>query len=442
MSIIADMKKSLEIFKGIDYLPLPRQAEIRLRLLRDIIKYSGRNSRFYKKAFSKAKIRPGEIKKLEDLRMLPFTSKDDLQKDNWAFLCVPMNEISEIVATTGTTGEPVFIAMTANDLERLAENEKRSFGYTGVAPEDLFQIAVTSDNIFIAGMAYYRGLQRLGATVYRTGPQNAMRNLNLIKKLKPTGIVAVPSFMLAMARHAKEEKIDIRKTGLKRIVLIGESIRNPDFSLNSLGRLVSNAWGKDCFSTYGITEGALSFCECEKHQGLHSHPDLVIAEIIDDNGNLLNDGATGELVITTLQVQGMPLIRYKTGDVTFKLTKKCACGRTSLRIGPIIGRKHQRLKVKGVTLYPKAIENALLQIKDIVNYQIEAYTGPDYTDHVKVLVGARNKEAAFKKTVSDRLRSVARVTPEVEIMRPEDIEKRLFYGGSRKALTFKDRRKA
>ena len=431
---------NLKTFKNIDFLGASIREKIQLKLLKDTIERAYSHSPFYKKAFAKSKIRPHNIKKIEDLGRLPFTAKDDLQRENWSFLCVPHRDIAELVASTGTTGEPVFIAMTRHDLERLAENEKKSFGYTGVTPDDLFQIAVTSDNLFIAGIAYYRGLIRLGAGVVRTGPQNAMRNLNLIKRLKPTGIVAVPSFMLAMARHAKEEGIPLAKTSLKRIVLIGESIRNPDFSSNSLGKMVEGAWGKKCFSTYGITEAALSFCECRVKEGLHSHPDLVIAEIIDDNNNPLNDGEAGELVVTTLQVEGMPFIRYKTGDITFKISKKCRCGRTSLRIGPIIGRKYQRLKVKGVTLYPRTIENALLEIKDVINYQIEAYTGDDYTDHVRVLVGTHSKAPYFKKTVADRLKAIARFTPEIEIMPPKKIEKELYKGNSRKALTFKDSR--
>ena len=431
---------SLKIFKDIDFLEPRQQENIQLRLLRDTLQRAYTTSPFYKKAFAKSGINPDAVKKLEDLQRLPFTTKNYLQKDNWAFLAVPRGKIAEIVATTGTTGEPVFIALTERDLERLAENEKKSFGYTGATPEDLFQIAVTSDNLFIAGMAYYRGLLRLGAGVVRIGPQNARRNLALIKKLKPTGIVAVPSFMVALARHAKEEGLSARNASLKRIVLIGESIRNPDFSLTSLGKLVEDAWGKKCFSTYGITEAALSFCECRYRNGLHSHPDLVIAEIVDDKGNPLKDGETGELVVTPLQVEGMPFIRYKTGDITFKISEKCRCGRTSLRIGPIIGRKHQRLKVKGVTLYPKTIENALLEIKDIINYQVEAYTGPDYTDHVRVLVGTNRKDPSFQKTVCDRLKAKARLTPEVKIMPPKEIEKELYKGGSRKALTFKDSR--
>lgn len=232
----------------------------------------------------------------------------------------------------------------------------------------------------------------------------------------------------------------MKKFGIEKIVLIGDSIRNVDFSANTLGCLIEDAFDERCYSTYGITEGQVSFCECEFHQGLHSHPDLVIVEIVDDHGKPLKDNEIGELVLTPLQLQGMPLIRYKTGDITFKLSSPCLCGRNSVRIGPILGRKHQRLKVAGVTLYPKTIENTILGIKDIINYQIEVYTGNDQTDHIILRVGAYRNDKSFKSFLVDSLRARAKVTPEIEIESPEEIEKRLFEGGSRKAITFKDRR--
>jgi phenylacetate-CoA ligase len=136
----------------------------------------------------------------------------------------------------------------------------------------------------------------------------------------------------------------------------------------------------------------------------------------------------------------MPLIRYRTGDVTFRLSEKCPCGRTSVRIGPIIGRKHQRLKVKGVTLYPKTIENAILEINCVVNYQIEAFTGDDETDHIILRVGSDRRDNGLRDSLVEVLRARARVTPEIEIESPKEIERRLFEGGSRKALLFKDRR--
>lgn len=413
---------------------------IQEELLIETIRYAYDNSSYYRRRFDSLGLLPSHIKGIEDIEKLPFTNKENIQEDNWAFLAIPRQNIAEIVSTTGTMGDPVFIALSHNDLERLACNEGRSFSYTGVKRGDIFHIAVTCDNLFIAGIAYYRGLIKLGASVVRIGPQNIIRHFDLIKELKPTGIVAVPSFIAQKLCRSGENGASLKDLGIEKIVLIGESIRNADFSANPLGSLIEDAFGKMCYSTYGITEGQVSFCECEFHHGLHSHPDLVLVEIVDDNGNTLSDGEVGELVLTPFQIEGMPLIRYKTGDITFKISKPCLCGRSSVLIGPILGRKHHKLKVRGVTLYPQTIENALIGVKGVVNYQIEAYTGDDQTDHIVLRVGSYYNNGDFLTSLNDMLRAKARVTPEVEIIHPMEIEKRLFEGGSRKAITFKDRR--
>ena len=416
-------------------------------LLKETVSYLYKNSPFYRKKL----VYPPDIKGIEDINRLPLTTKEDLQRDNWSFLSVPKNNLAEIVATTGTTGAHVFIGLTKKDLERLAENEKRCFSYTAVTPDDIFLLSVTMDNLFIAGMAYYSGLQRLGAGVIRMGPHSPKRQLELLHSLKPTGIVAVPSFIIAIYKQAEKDNINLEESSLKKIVLIGEAIRNQDFSSNTLGKMVEKLSSVESFSTYGITEAQVAFCECREHKGLHSHPDLVYPEIVDDNGNVLKDWETGELVVTTFQIEGMPLLRYRTGDITFKLTERCDCGRTSARIGPIIGRKAQKLKIKGTTVYPKAIENALLEIDGIENYVIEAYTGDDHADHVVVKMGvnqgsgvseqgSENKGQKLKDVVCENIKAKVRVTPHIEIMLPQEVEKILYEGGRGKPMTFIDRR--
>lgn len=424
----------------IERSPLDEIEKIQTEMLAETLEYVNERSPYYKDMFKRHGITPADIACLEDIKKLPFTTREDLQNNNRAFLAVPLQDIAEVVSTTGTTGSPAFIALTVDDIERLASNEERSFGYAGAEKGDLFQIAVTCDNLFIAGIAYYRGLIKRNVTVMRVGPQNVVRHLDLIRELKPSGIVAVPSFMVRLVRRAGELGLSGRDLGLRKVVLIGDSIRNADFSSNPLGRMLEDALGRVCYSTYGITEAQLSFCECGMFSGLHSHPDLVLTEIVDEKGRVLPDGEAGELVLTTLQVTGMPLLRYKTGDITFRISGACGCGRTSPRIGPVLGRKEQRLKVKGVTLYPKTIENALLEIEGVVNYQIEAYTGDDGTDTIVVRVGSHNKNGALLPALRESLSAKARVTPMVEIETPEEIEKRLFEGGVRKAMTFRDRR--
>jgi phenylacetate-CoA ligase len=432
----------MKLFATVDRLPLADIKKVQERLLLETLHQAYEASPYYRRLFNKYRLVPSRIKGLEQLQRLPFTTKADIQKDNWAFLAVRRQDIAEVVSTTGTTGEPVFVALTNSDLERLAYNEEKSFSCAGVDKEDLFHIAVTCDNLFIAGIAYYSGLLRLGVSVVRIGPQNIFRHLELIKKILPTGIIAVPSFMVQLSKRATESGLDPKSLGLKKIVLIGDSIRNVDFRSNALGGLIETSFGDICYSTYGITEGQLSFCECQTRQGLHSHPELVIVEVVDEDGRPLPDGELGELVITTLQVVGMPLIRYKTGDITFKISELCSCGRNSIRIGPILGRKHLLLKIKGVTLYPKTIENAVLGISDVLNYQVEAYTGEDdYSDHIILRIGSYRNDKEFKILLKRSVKAKARVTPDIVIESPEDVQKRLFEGGSRKPIIFKDSRR-
>lgn len=427
-------------YRGIDTLPAREAEKIQGELLLETVSRAYGKSPYYKGVFGRLGIVPTDIKGLEDLGKLPVTDRDSIQRDNWSLLSVPQGEIAEIVSTTGTTGEPAFVAMTKADLGRLAYNEEKGFKCAGTKSGERFHMAVTSDNLFIAGVAYYSGIMRLGASVVRVGPQNILRHLELIEKLRPTGIVAVPSFLVHLARQAEDAGISVREMGIKRAVLIGDSIRNADFTPNALGNLIEEKFGGICFSTYGLTEAQLSFTECEERLGLHGHPDLVIPEVLDEEGKPVPDGEEGELVLTPLQVEGMPLIRYRTGDYTFIVGGPCPCGRNSVRIGPIIGRKHHRLKVKGVTLYPKNIENAVLNIPEVVNYQIEAYTGGDETDHVILRVGSLRDDNGLRAALLDALRAKARVAPEIEIEHPDAVRERLFEGGSRKPIAFKDRR--
>jgi phenylacetate-CoA ligase len=424
----------------IDKLPPAKIEQVQAELLKETVDRVYEKSGYYRSLYKSLDLNPSDIQGLEDLTKLPFTSREEISKNNWDFFSVNREDAAELVSTTGTTGDPVYVAMTRNDQQRLAYNEEKSFTNAGARKGDLFFIDVTCDNLFIAGIAYYSGLIRLGASVVRVGAQNIARQFDLIKKLKPRGIVAVPSFIAQMARRSGDYDINVKDLGLEKIVLIGDSIRNEDFTLNPLGSLISDAFGNIFSSTYGITEGQVSFCECRQRLGLHSHPDLVLAEIIDDEGNPLPDGETGELVLTTLQIEGMPLVRYKTGDITFKISTPCECGSNSLRIGPVMGRKYHRLKFKGVTLYPKTIENAILDVEGVENYQIEAFTGDDHTDHVLLRVGTSRDDESFKTMLTERLRAKARVSPKLEIMKPEELAKKLFNGGSRKAITFIDKR--
>lgn len=412
--------------------------EEQLKGLKGLVRYVSGNSPFYRKIIG---IKDSEIKSLEDIQKLPITSKEDLQKHNSSFFCVGQKDIAEIVSTTGTTGEFVFIALTKGDLKRLALNEVYSFSCAGASVQDTFHIAVTLDNLFMAGMAYYLGITQLGATVYRVGMHNIKRHIFLMQKLKPTGIVTVPSFLLQLCQGIEEEGIDPAFLSVKKALLVGESIRDKNFKLNSLGVLINKHWPLELYSTFGNSETAISFCECKHHIGCHEHSDLIISEILDDKGNAVKEGELGELVLTTLQTQGMPLLRYRTGDITFKIAEKCKCGRNSPRIGPILGRMAQMIKYKGTKLYPKVIENAIMGIKGVNNYVIEVLKGDDLSDRIIVKIGCERQTEKLKKSIFNHIEACARVTPEIELLSTGEVEMlRTENGRHRKPRVFIDHR--
>jgi phenylacetate-CoA ligase len=432
----------MRFFPDIYALPASEIARIQAELLRETFSRAAQMSPFYRERLSGGQGTAAAVQSLADLQRLPLTSKEDIQARNRDFWAAPKDQLAEIVATTGTTGEPVYIAMTGHDLERLGENERRGFSWMGAKPGDRFHVAVTLDNLFVAGLAYELGLHKIGATAIRVGAQPARRHLDLMKQLRPEGLVAVPSLLLALARQAKQDGDDLASFAPRMAMLIGDAIRSQSLVSNTLGRLLEEAWGGELFSTYGLTEAGLAYHECSMHQGLHSHPDLVITEIVDDAGTPVPDGEIGELVITTLQMKGTPLIRYRTGDVTFRISGACPCGRGGARIGPILGREQHRLKVKGTTLYPKTIEDALLSVEGVENFVIEAHTGDDRTDRLLVRIGTLRGDPPFRKMVSETLYAKARVTPVVHLMSPVEVEGLLFAGGRRKPRVFVDLRNA
>jgi len=416
-------------------------ARVQGELLHETIRRAASTSPFYRDRFSAGGVDASTVRTLADLARFPVTSREDIQPRGRDFWAVPRERVAEIVATTGTTGEPLYVAMTRSDLDRLGENERRGFTWLGARPGDRFHIAITLDNLFVAGLAYHLGLSMVGASALRVGAQPVRRLLDLMKQLRPDGLVAVPSLLLALARRARADGEDLAAFAPRRAMLIGDAIRGPDLTSNTLGRLLEDAWGGELFSTYGLTEAGLAFHECSAHQGLHSHPDLVIVEIVDDAGRPVPEGEAGELVITTLQVEGMPLVRYRTGDVTFLVPGVCPCGRGGARLGPILGRRRQRLKVKGTTLYPKAIEDVLLSVDGVENFVIEAHTGDGDTDRLVVRVGTFRDDPTFQRILREALYTKTRVTPECRLASPADVEALLFEGGRRKPRVFVDLRK-
>lgn len=408
--------------------------------LQDLLLHLNQHSPFYKQLFANHHIDIKKIKTLEDLTKLPTTSKEDLQQRNNDFLCVGKDQIIEYVSTSGTLGSPVTIALTNNDLNRLTDNEYNSFKCADGSAADTYQLMLTLDRQFMAGIAYYSGLRKLGAGIIRLGPGVPSMQLETIQRLQPTAIVAVPSFILKLIQFAKDAGIDLNKTSVKKAVCIGENIRNTDFSLNILGKKITEAWDIKLYSTYASTEMQTAFTECSEGKGGHLQPELVIVELLDEHNQPVEAGTPGEVTITTLGVEGMPLLRYKTGDICIYDDAPCACGRTSLRLSPIIGRKKQMIKFKGTTLYPPALFDLLNEMDEVLDFVVEVYSNEIGMDEVLLHLVPADDSKACDNRIRAYLQARLRVSPHVVYIDGPQIQKIQFTEASRKAMKFIDRR--
>ena len=382
--------------------------------LQKMLAYINTNSGYYKNLFEEKSIDVSAIKTLEDLRSLPLTTKDQLQKNNTDFICVPKSKIIDYVTTSGTLGEPVTFALSDKDLDRLAYNEAISFECSGVKTDDVMQLMTTMDRRFMAGLAYFLGARKLGAGIIRVGSGIPELQWDSILKFEPTYLICVPSFLLKLIEFAQANDIDITKSSVKGALCIGEPIRNQDFTHNTLARKIKESWEIELFSTYASTEMSTAFNECEAHKGGHHHPELLIAEILDEDKLPVKAGEVGELVITTLGVEAMPLLRFKTGDMVQAHTNACSCGRNTMRLGPVVGRKKQMIKYKGTTLYPPAMYNVLNDFSEIDCFVIEISHNDVGTDEILIKIATTTESETFLQKVKDHFRAKLRVTPSVE----------------------------
>lgn len=412
--------------------------EVKLRLLLDYLK---ENSSFYKSLFAENNIDIDHINKLEDLVKIPVTTKEVLQKFNNDFICVDRSNIVDYVTTSGTTGKPVFFGLTDKDLDRLAYNEAISFACSNVSNKDTMQLMTTIDRRFMAGLAYFLGARKLGAGIIRVGAGIPELQWDSIQKFKPTYLIAVPSFLLKLIEYAENNNIDVNKSSVKGVICIGEPLKNQDFSLNVLSDKIKNKWKIDLYSTYASTEMGTAFAECEYQQGGHHHPELIIVEILDENDNPVKEGEEGELVVTTLGVEAMPLLRFKTGDIVKAHTEPCKCERNTLRLGPVVGRKKQMIKYKGTTIYPPAMYNLLNDFSEIENYIIEIDNNEIGTDKITIKIGTNKASVNLVEKLKDHFRAKLRVSPQIEFISVKEMNAIKFPKMSRKPMLFIDKRK-
>lgn len=403
--------------------------------------YVNRHSPYYQALFKRENISVSDIRTIADLQKLPVTTKADLQQYNDDFLCVPASQIIDYATTSGTLGDPVTFGMTDADLERLAYNEAISFDCAGIKEGDIVQLMTTMDRRFMAGLAYFLGLRKMKVGVIRVGAGIPELQWDSILKYKPTHLITVPSFLLKLIEYAEAHGIDYNNSGLKGAICIGESLRNQDFSLNTLSKKITDKWNISLYSTYASTEMSTAFTECEHANGGHHHPELIIVETLDDNNQPVAEGEAGELTFTTLGIEAMPLVRFKTGDIVKLHREPCMCGRNTLRVGPVIGRKQQMIKYKGTTLYPPAMNDVLTGFGNIESHIIEIYTNDLGTDEIVIKLAVKEESEEFLHEIKDHFRAKLRVTPKIVFTTTKILNQLIFNPMSRKPIHFFDHRK-
>ncbi|MCD1115740.1 phenylacetate--CoA ligase family protein [Chryseobacterium turcicum] len=408
--------------------------------LKSLLCYLEANSPFYQRLFKENNIKVSDIETLEDLRKIPTTSKNDIQQNNDDFFCIPQNKIVDYSTTSGTLGDPVTFGLSDDDLERLAYNEAISFACAGIQEGDVVQMITTIDKRFMAGLAYFLGLRKMGASVVRMGPGIPELQWDSIFRYKPKYLITVPSFLLKMIDYAEKHGIDYKNSSVYGAVCIGESIKNQDFTDNILSQKIKEKWNIQLYSTYASTEMSTAFTECEFQNGGHQHPELIITEILDENENPVQEGKSGELTITTLGVEALPLLRFKTGDLVKAHYESCQCGRNTMRLGPVVGRKQQMIKYKGTTLYPPAMSDILNDFNGIQCYQIVIQSNEIGLDEIIIKISTEREDDHFEGEVRDHFRAKLRVSPKIEIIDLDILSKTVFNQNSRKPINFLDLR--
>ena len=431
--------KDLNRYKGVKYDTLSQMKEVQEVRLKEHLAYCRDNSPYYRKLWSNTKIDHENID-MDRLSELSLTDKTDIEANNDDFLAVPYTGIVDIALSSGTTGHPIKMMYTEHDLKRLAYNEEQALRRCGISEEDIVLITCTIDRCFIAGLAYLSGVREIGAAAIRNGRSSMESHRELIKNMDPTVIVGVPSFLKKLGLHLMEKGIDPKKTSVTKIVCIGEPLRDNKLQPLGIGNDLNDIWQAETYSTYASSEIVTTFCECTAQNGGHITPDLGIVEIVNDDGEVLPEGSVGEVVVTPLAVEGMPLIRYKTGDISFLINDKCECGSFAPRLGPILGRKKNMLKIRGTTLYPQMVFNILEEMETVKEYYMTAVSENEMSDEITVYASLKNNRSDDTGLIQNALQARLRVRPDVVIVDEETAKRQVYTKKSRKPVRFIDRR--
>ncbi len=429
-----------------EFESMPRAAlsALQLQRLQSVAARAARLSPFYQRRFAEVGVRPEMVRFLEDITKLPFTTKADLRYQYpWGLCTVPLKEVVRVHTSSGTTGKPVVACYTRADLGVWADVCARSLTAAGVRAEDVVQNGY-GYGLFTGGLGIQAGAEAIGATVVPVSSGLTARQLMLMEDFGATVLTCTPSYALVLGEEAAAAGIKVRERFKLRVGIHGAEPWSEE-----MRHEIQETLHLQAYDIYGLTEiiGPGVSMECEHRNGLHIFEDHFYPEIIDPStGQPLGFGVEGELVFTTLTKEAMPLIRYRTGDRTILHQEKCACGRTLVRMGKVLGRTDDMLIVRGVNVFPSQVEKVLLEFDEVApQYQIVVDRKKHELDTFEVLVEAAESFSqandpprleALQKNIQHRLHEALVIHCKVSVVKPRSLER-----STGKAARVVDRRK-
>lgn len=431
--------------KEMECMPRKELEALQLERLKSLVAYCEKNSAFYAKRLAEAGVTADKIKCLSDIEYIPYTTKDDL-RDTYPFgmLSVPMEKIVRVHASSGTTGNPTVVAYTREDMENWSEQVARLAVAAGANAGTIVQICF-GYGMFTGALGLHYGLEKIGAVVVPSSSGNTEKQLKFMRDFGTDAIVATPSYCMYLAEAARNmsDKYPMDMYKLKYGILGSEG------STPEMRTEIESHWGNGFFCTdnYGMSElnGPGMSGECMYRDGLHINEDHFYCEVIESStGKVLDKGSTGELVVTNLTKRGLPILRYRTKDITNINYDACKCGRTSARMHKIIGRSDDMIKVRGVNVFPSQVESALIGMTQISPNYLIVLRREGYSDSMEVrvelidggLLDRYSELVALQKRIHDNIKNILGIEIKVALVEPNSIER--FTGKAKRVLDLRN----
>ena len=414
---------------------------LQLERLKWVVRYCYENIPFYKTKMDKAGVNPDKIKCLSDTKYIPFTTKSDL-RDTYPFgmFATPIKDIVRIHASSGTTGKPTVVGYTQNDLNNWAEMIARLVTAAGADENTIVQIAF-GYGMFTGALGLHYGLEKIGATVVPCSTGNSQKQLMFMRDFKTNALVATPSYALYLSELAKEQKYPMSEYHLK-LGLLGSEGCTPE-----MRNQIEKNWGMFVTDNYGLSEtgGPGMSGECRERNELHINEDFFYCEIIDpETEEILPPGSTGELVVTTLTKEGIPMLRYRTRDITRIVYEPCKCGRTTARMDKIKGRSDDMLIIRGVNVFPSQVESVIVGIEELGPHYQLVVRREGFSDTLEVrvelidgsLLSSFENLAKLQMRVHDQLKTVLGIESKISLVQPKTLER--FQGKAHRVLDLRN----